>query len=243
MAGPGRGFSANFMSLVCNKSVSGRYFAYADQDDVWEPEKLARAIAWLDHVSPDIPALYCSRTLLIDSRDRSIGYSPDFSRPPSFRNALVQSLAGGNTMVFNSRTRLLLSEIGAEAGIVTHDWMTYLVVAACGGRVCMDPLPQVRYRQHGNNIIGSGVGFIEAIRRTSLAWDGSFRSWISANVYALNRIRQHITNENIVLLDTFLEARDMRLIPRVIGLWRSGVYRQTLRGNISLAIAGLCGKI
>jgi hypothetical protein len=107
-AGPAEGSTANFLSLTCRADIDADYFAYADQDDVWESDKLERAVNWLKTIPEGVPALYGSRTLLVDARNQHIGYSPLFEREPNFRNALVQSIAGGNTMVFNRAARDLL---------------------------------------------------------------------------------------------------------------------------------------
>ena len=40
-----------------------------------------------------------------------------------FRNALVQSIAGGNTMVFNSLSANALAEIDLNFEIISHDWL------------------------------------------------------------------------------------------------------------------------
>src|SRR5579872_4006567 len=34
--GPQRGFVANFLSLACDQAITADYYAFADQDDVWE---------------------------------------------------------------------------------------------------------------------------------------------------------------------------------------------------------------
>lgn len=100
--GPAEGFAANFLSLTCKASIKADYYAYSDQDDVWEAGKLERAVRWLETIPPNIPALYCGRTRLVDADNNEIGLSPLFSKPPSFANALMQNIGGGNTMVFNN---------------------------------------------------------------------------------------------------------------------------------------------
>ncbi len=52
LEGPKKGCAANFLSLVFNPEIQADYFAYSDQDDVWERGKLSRAIS----------ALVCWRT-------------------------------------------------------------------------------------------------------------------------------------------------------------------------------------
>src|SRR6266480_5199085 len=100
--GPKLGFCENFMSLARDRRIRADYYAFSDQDDIWMSNKLERAIDRVTKVSAGTPALYCSRTELIDkAATKAIGMSPLFVREPSFRNALVQNIGGGNTMVFN----------------------------------------------------------------------------------------------------------------------------------------------
>ncbi|MEO5732797.1 MAG: glycosyltransferase [Rubrivivax sp.] len=87
--GPAVGSTANFLSLTCRADIDADHFAYADQDDIWEADKLERAVAWLQTIPEDVPALYGSRTLLVDARNQHLGYSALFTKAPSFRNALV----------------------------------------------------------------------------------------------------------------------------------------------------------
>src|SRR5262249_48626785 len=91
--GPGIGFAANFLSLVCDSDAEADYFAFCDQDDVWHPEKLTRAFAWHEQNVSGSPNVYCSRTRLIDAQGHALGYSRLSRLRPSFRNALVQNIA------------------------------------------------------------------------------------------------------------------------------------------------------
>ena len=243
LSGPAEGFLANFLSLTCRTDIRAEYYAYADQDDVWEAEKLGRAIAWLERVPAGIPALYCSRTRLIDAKGREIGLSPLYARPPSFANALVQCIGGGNTMVFNEAARDLVRQAGEHASVVTHDWWAYLLVTGCGGKVFCDPRPTVRYRQHGNNLVGSNVIGFARLLRMRMLFDGVLGGWIDLNARALQRIRLRLTPESRRVLDEFHTARKRPLLPRLIGLKRSGIYHQTLPGNLALFAAALLNKL
>jgi glycosyltransferase involved in cell wall biosynthesis len=113
-SGPRQGFAANFLSLTCQTDINADYYAYADQDDIWEADKLERAVHWLETIPGDVPALYCSRTRLVDKENRTVGFSPLFKKPPSFANALIQNIGGGNTMVFNHATKKLLCRAGKD---------------------------------------------------------------------------------------------------------------------------------
>ena len=95
---------------MTNPAIDGDYFAFCDQDDLWDEDKLAEALDWLEKQPADTPALYCTRTRTVDERGSEIGLSPLFRRRPSFRNAIVQSIAGANTMVMNKAAWLIVRE-------------------------------------------------------------------------------------------------------------------------------------
>ena len=242
-AGPAAGSTANFLSLTCRADIEADYFAYADQDDVWEDDKLERAVAWLETVPPEVPALYGSRTLLVDARNQHIGYSSLFENAPSFRNSLVQSIAGGNTMVFNRAARDLLRGVGENVDAVTHDWWAYMLVSGCGGAVHYDPYPTVRYRQHDGNQFGANINPVAQYRRAKLLVQGRFRGWIDANLMALDRVRHLMTPENCEVLDAFVDARRSGVFGRLNGLRRCGVRRQTLLGNVGITLAALINRL
>lgn len=241
--GPSKGYVANFLSLTCMPEIEADYFAYADQDDIWDADKLERALAWLASVPAGMPAVYCSRTRLVDAQNHEIGLSTLFSRPPSFANALMQNLGGGNTMVFNQATHALLQKAGPDVDVVTHDWWTYLVVMGCGGRAYYDPQPTLRYRQHEGNLVGSNVSFASRISRIAMLWQGRFRDLNDRHVRALGRLSAHLTSDSKKILNEFRFSRNRGLFPRVLGFLRSGIYRQTLMGNIGLVVATLFKKI
>lgn len=241
--GPAEGFAANFLSLACNASIDADCYAYSDQDDVWKADKLARAVQWLETVPADIPALYCSRTRLVDADNNEIGVSPLFTKPPSFANALMQNIGGGNTMVFNNAARKLLREAGENRSVITHDWWAYMVVTGCGGRVFYDSQPTLRYRQHDGNLVGTNADWAARLRRIRMLFQGHFKHWNDSNISALLTLEHRLTPENREILQCFAKARGMRLISRLIHLKRSGIYRQTLLGNIGLIAAAILGKI
>ena len=241
--GPSAAFAANFQSLTCRAEIEADYFAWADQDDIWEPEKLQRALAWLQSVPADVPALYGTRTLLTDAADRPIGMSPLFTRSPCFANALVQCIAGCNTMVFNQAARALFIQASAEGVAVAPDWLMYLLVSGCGGQVHYDPWPSVRYRQHGQNLSGSNLSLRGRWQRARLLMGGEFRGWVSANLDRLVHIRHRMPPHNLAVLDEFAQARQRRLPGRLIGFWHSGTHRQTALGNLGLFVAALFNKL
>lgn len=241
--GPAEGFAANFLSLTRKTNIEADYYAYSDQDDIWEMDKLARAVHWLESIPQHIPALYCSRTRLVDANNKEIGLSPLFAKPPSFANALMQNIGGGNTMVFNNAARTLLRETEGNMPIVTHDWWAYIVVTGCGGKVFYDKTPSLRYRQHGGNLVGTNFTWAARFKRLRMLWQGQFRIWNESNITSLRQLQDKLTPESREILERFAQARQMNLIFRLIHLKRSGIHRQTFWGNLGLVAAALFNKL
>jgi glycosyltransferase involved in cell wall biosynthesis len=242
-SGPAKGFVRNFLSLICDPALRSDYYALSDQDDIWDAHKLSRARSFLMRAPVDVPSLYGSRTRLIDDDGIEFGLSPLFKKPPHFRNALVQNIAGGNTMVFNERTRSVLMKAGPDVNVASHDWWIYLAAAAAGGRIFYDPFPTVAYRIHPNNLVGSNRLFGNRVRRGQMLWQGRFKNWNDSNIRALERVEDLMLEENKQTFELFRRSRSLSLLSRVHGLLRCGIYRQTLIDNIGLFFAALFGKI
>lgn len=240
--GPCQGFTLNFLTAIC-QAPEADYYAFSDQDDIWEPDKLERALSILQSVEENRPALYCGRTHIVDAAARSIGLSPAFLRPPSFANALVQNIGGANTMVMNRAARELMRAAGVDEDVVSHDWWAYQLVSGAGGYIHYDLQPKVRYRQHGSNQTGANITITASAQRIRLLFQGRFKTWTDRNVRALSRARHLLTPESRDLIDALVEVRAHTFPRNVILLSRSGIYRQTFRGTIGLTVATTFGKL
>ncbi len=239
---PGLGAGQNFMSLSRCSHLPTGMIAFADQDDVWLPDRLARGVSALRAFASK-PALYGSRTLIVDERLNHRGLSPLHNRPPGFRNAIVQSIAGGNTMLLNQAARDLLKAIPQDIHISMHDWWAYQIVSAAGGTVVYDPTPTLCYRQHANNLVGANRGALAQMRRMHAVVRNRLRDWNTRNLNALDLCRNFITKENQKLLNAFHEVRSHTGHRAVRMLRNSGIHRQTGVGDKSLKLAAFVGKL
>ena len=241
--GPKTGNPAdNFRFLLLNAPDSCGYVAFADQDDVWQPHKLSGAIEALAACDPAVPALYCARTALIDERGQPIGFSPAFKKPPSFRNALVQSLAGGNTMVFNRAAFQLLREASRRTSYPSHDWWAYMMVTGAGGKIIYSTTPDVLYRQHGDNAVGSNLGWLARANRFWHLMHGRFRRWNDENLVALALCEDLLTDDARGVVASFkIAMRERSAFSRPGALISADIYRQTLGGQIMLLFAATFG--
>lgn len=241
--GPQKGFAPNFLSLVTNPNIKGDYFAFSDQDDIWEKDKISRALLKLKDMPASKAQLYCSRTRLVDTHNQEIGFSSHYTKKPSFANAIIQNIAAGNTMVFNKIARDILLRVSKNLEVVYHDWWVYIVITAVDGAVYYDTYPSLRYRQHANNQIGSNQDFRAKLFRLNYVLRGRFKKWNDANLTAIKTIEHELPQKNKILFDIFCRARKSSLLPRIMGVLKAGVYRQTSLDNLGFIAATLLNRI
>ncbi len=243
VSGPKQGFAKNFISLACNQSINSEYYAFCDQDDIWNADKLERSISFLSDIENSIPALYCSRTTIVDKNNKKLGLSPLFSRPPSFANALVQNIGGGNTMLFNNRARDLLIQAGPNLSIVTHDWWMYLLVTASDGYVKYDDKPSLQYRQHESNLVGSNMTWRARCYRILLLLNGRFKLYNDLHIQSLLKVKSIISQNNLKIFEDYCNMRGEKFLKRITMYFRSSIYRQTKLGNLGLLVGLFFKKI
>jgi glycosyltransferase involved in cell wall biosynthesis len=241
--GPQKGFVKNFLYLINQVPSHNQYYSFCDQDDVWLPLKLSSAILKLQEFEQNKPLLYCSRTKLINEQEEYIGYSPLFTKKESFRNALVQNIGGGNTMVFNQKTLELLKETSKTNSIVSHDWWTYLLVTGAGGKVSYSSEPLIHYRQHETNLIGSNQSLKSRLHRIKGLINGQFKTWNSGNIKELSNLSNLLIDENKIILNKFIKAKNTRFPISLYYYCQLRLYRQNLLGNLGLIFAIITNKI
>jgi len=245
-APPRRSACRSFMQLLehaLRRSPDLQWVAFCDQDDIWLPRKLASAVGALGGAAPSQPALYGGRTITVDEQDQEQGLSELFQRPPCFRNAVAQSIMGGNTMVLNAAAARLVSA-SAGSPLQAHDWFSYQLVTGVGGVVRYDERAYLRYRQHDNNQVGSNVGWRAAARRLQRMFRGDYREWNDLHVAALLQRADALTPTNRAVLEAFHRARQSRWPwRRLHWLHRSGVFRQPGIQQLILWLACLARRI
>ncbi|MDA8549107.1 glycosyltransferase [Litoricolaceae bacterium] len=241
MNGPKRGFVANFLSVFERKGVSKYPFiAFADQDDLWDRDKLERAQRYLGLSS--IPMLYGSATRLMRQDGKVFGFSALRRRPLSFSNAMVESFAGGNTMVINQSAVRWVMDIRTTLGAhrdhwVSHDWMLYLVITLGGYPVVHDPYPSLYYRQHAANLIGENRSVSAQIGRVGRFITGQYGRMVQYHQLPLCLLRSRMTPSAVSILNGYIALRESTGFPSIKKWLQLGLYRQRTLDNFALLIA------
>ena len=232
----------NFLKTL--KKIERRYdlYFFCDQDDIWEKNKIEISKMELASLDQKIPSLFCTSTLIINQMSDVIDSSKIFKKEPCFSNALVQSIAGGNTMCFNHQTRDLLDKIINLDSVVSHDWMAYILVSALGGKVIYSSDSLVKYRKHKKNLIGPNKSIKEMFSRIYKLFQGQMREWTKKNLLILNEFK--LPNKSQEILNQFEnKAHNGNFFERVNFIVNSNVFRQTYLSNVALHFAIFLKKI
>ena len=243
MDGPGRGAAANFLFLLTHPDLPPGPVAFADQDDVWHPGKLARAMTQLASGPPDRPALYAADSVVVDARLRPRGRSLARRVRPGFANALVENVFSGHTMVLNRAAVALARRAGAPQGIRYHDWWLYQLIAGTGGRLCLDRQAVALYRQHRANVLGPACGPQAAMSRLVSLARGDWGLAMRAHATALRDADAPLLAGTRALLDAYLDGFAPRGAARVGAFVHHDLSRSAHAHTLALRICAFFGRV
>jgi rhamnosyltransferase len=167
------GAAQNFFRLLREVDFAMfEYVAYADQDDIWLPGKLKRAVERLvqtgsDGYSSDVVAFWES------GRSRYIKKSYGQKK----WDYLFESAGPGCTFVISQKLAFDIQEvlnrnrhISMDVGL--HDWFTYAFARANGYRWVIDDFAGLMYRQHDTNQVGVNSGWAAFVWRAQRILSG-----------------------------------------------------------------------
>lgn len=227
---PGRlGATGNFLALL--RSVVGSLaerdmVAFADQDDVWLPQKIERGVAALNLAPRDEPILYCARQILVDPHLERIGLSERLRRSTAFPAALTQNVATGCTVMLNRMAARLVAASRPSSGTL-HDWWAYLLVTAAGGQVVQDGEAVVLYRQHARNLVGAPASTASRALAALHRGPALFMTVLREHVTALRAQPELLTARARAELATLEQALRGSVWRRLMALGMPGLHRQT----------------
>ena len=150
----------SFLSLIRCVDNSDFYF-FADQDDIWYPNKIQQGIDMLQTVKE--PACYCSNYDIYFSKSSTykkqiITKTPDFTPI----KVIMYNQIPGCVMGFNHLLMKILKKLDLE-DVMMHDSMV-LSLAVSTGVVIYDQNSSIAHRIHGDNVIGEGHKKIKPIK-------------------------------------------------------------------------------
>lgn len=160
----------SFLDLLRKVSCAD-FYAFCDQDDVWQNHKIEVAVTKLIESQSE---LYYSAYSTVDKYGNIIQENVNnHSHDDTLGNSFVDLAVTGCTMVF---TRKLLEIITKSKPneIMMHDSWIYKTALCMGFKVIYDKNAYIYYRQHDHNVIGAN-------KDQWNKWKGRFHRWFKRN--------------------------------------------------------------
>jgi rhamnosyltransferase len=182
----------NFYRLVRDAEWQGAdYVAFADQDDIWQAEKLSRHSSLIEQrgltaISSNVTAFWPDGgKVLIDK-----------SHPQRDWDYFFGSAGPGCTYLMRpdlmaQLKTLLLDDRSVARQCALHDWLVYAICRATDGIWYIDPYPSVLYRQHDRNEFGANIGIRQMLRRIK----GTHSGWHRQEAYKITGSISPLVND------------------------------------------------
>lgn len=117
------GFAKSFLTAL-DECDEADYYAFSDQDDVWEKDKLSTAIEILEEESQSTPLLYCSALQRVDENLNPLHVQSYHGLRINLPSMLTRGRLAGCTFVFNNTLRNLVKNAD------------YLIKHSINDRIC-----------------------------------------------------------------------------------------------------------
>jgi hypothetical protein len=233
----------NFMELL--RVADASYVAFADQDDIWLPKKIASVVAGMEKLErqhgPYSPLLVFSDLRVVNERLETI--NPSFwasqeihpEHIHSLRRLIMQNVVTGCTMLINQPLRE--AALPMPAGVFMHDWWIALVACTLGHSAYRTE-PAILYRQHGGNVLGAptpppvtGIPKWRQHQERRKYWEMTAKQADAV----LQALGPRLSKRDRKLLEDYkrCEESPSRLV-RTATLLRNGFFVNGLRSNLAL---------
>jgi Glycosyl transferase family 2 len=246
----------NFLLLM--KASRADHICFADQDDVWLPDKVSRTKHAMDQLQSrwgtKVPLLVFTDLHVVDDRLKILHQSfwshmnIDPDRMERLAKLMVQSVVTGCTAMLN-RPLLELSLRMPDEAFMHDRWIGLL--ASFMGKSNGLRVPTVLYRQHEHNVLGTGrdVAGMVAAKETRSLLERIRQPRIAAGQIALWNISQREARAFLQeygadlppgegdLLRAFLRCQTSRSrFVRIATFIRYGFYYVGLRLNLAMIL-------
>lgn len=151
------GIVQNFEYLM--KKVESEYFMFSDQDDIWQKDKIKKSLTCIKQTSSDL--VYTNLEVVnqnLETLEHSYwhlkGFEKKIKNYNNFESLYLNNYITGSTMLVKSKWIEKILPLPHKSNYILHDYWTALVVSKFGKMAYIEE-PQVKYRQHQENRIGS----------------------------------------------------------------------------------------
>lgn len=215
------------------------YFAFADQDDIWFPNKIHSALKLLETYQNDRPLLYGSQVIEVDENLKEINhkkYIPNYEF--SGLNVMFYSFALGCTMVFNKFARDIFIQSKKNMRCVGHDWLL-ATLCAYTGTLIYDSNAYIYHIRHKNNCSGN-LSLENAIKSKIKQFKNNK---IGYSVYEeiYNGYMDYLPNEDKKIIDDFMIYKK-NIAAKLRLVFNPRVKKISFKGTMILKLSILLNK-
>ena len=233
----------SFFDLI-KKAEKSKYYAFSDQDDVWDKDKVEIAIKMLEKEDDNLSKLYFSNTKLVDKNLNELkNIRKIYKDKLNIGNALIENVATGCTVVFNDKLIELLKRINfddIENGFM-HDSLAYRICFATGN-VIFDEIPHISYRQHGNNAIGNSSNIFDKIKKRKKSFKNTLNLRSKMSKFILERFNKELKKENYKFVEMIANYNNTTK-NKIKLLFCKDINRMNFWDNIMFKLAIIAGKV
>lgn len=195
--GKNKGPAQSFWELLLNEEIQANYYAFCDQDDIWDPDKLEYSIASLQ----DPVQLVLCNCRLTDAENNCIQEKMYETAPTvTILRQFVCGVAQGCSMVFTDTLRRYFLKNPIHC-IPMHDTIVILHALGCG-EVLWKAEPKFSYRLHGKNVVAKDSKSLP--KRIKTTW----WNWKNSSRHSMAQVAAEMLDKPLALTETertFLE--------------------------------------
>lgn len=136
------------------KLGNGEFFAYCDQDDIWELDKIEQMINKFDK---DVTLTYSDLCIIDENGIKTHNSLRDIRKRIVYKSGydlanglLITNFVTGCAMIV--RKDIAMKAIPFEESLIHDQWIA--IIAAINGKIQVIDRPLVKYRQHSSNQTG-----------------------------------------------------------------------------------------
>ena len=242
------GAKENFFHLIkiVKEKWNFNYIMFADQDDVWLPEKIKITFIKMLEVEKKygkkMPILVHTDLKIVDENlnllcDSFWKYQNLDPRIKKFNYLLVQNNVTGSTMMINNSLFQKIKYIPKNA--IMHDWWIALI-ASSFGKIKYINEPTLLYRQHSYNDTGASEWNLKYILNKVKRLDGTVLSLKKAIKQAEEFAKLYypeLPQEYKNLLDVFISLPKVNFTKKIGWLIKYKFFRKGILRNLGLLLA------
>lgn len=166
------GPAMSFWKLLMKPEIRADYYAFCDQDDIWDQDKLEKGIEKLK----DNTHLYACNCRIIDENDKIIKTERVMKKPDmNIQKLFVSGCTQGCSMIFTDSLCQYLRCLNIKC-IPMHD-IILMLYANFFGKIYWDIIPHFGYRVHSNNVVAkANKSVFQRIQTTYWNWKNSSKN-------------------------------------------------------------------